>query len=307
MTIDNGFPISYFYIVSKLNGMVIDVENPEAAQDGSRVVMAPKVEEKPARDTQLFIHQDGFLTNKRTGLVLDIDHAGTFTGIFTGEKSLFLDQMKEENADDQRFGYDAEFGHIYRLSDPRKVFDIKGSKDEAGTRVVMYKRKEEVEEAANQLWTIELADPPKPVDSDDEEEDDSKRARINAWFGSWWGWGRKKNEVLDERELEEANKKVYEEKKKSHFSYELLAGAAAFAAVKMWEHKREEDGQPMDHALVKQLIAGFAAAEITKLIQDHRTDDDDDDDDEDKKQKKVGIMQRMAISAATNYFESKYS
>lgn len=31
MTIDSGFPIGYFYIISNLNGMVIDVEDPENA------------------------------------------------------------------------------------------------------------------------------------------------------------------------------------------------------------------------------------------------------------------------------------
>jgi hypothetical protein len=79
-------------------------------------------------------------------------------------------------------------------------------------RVMVYHRKP-VEEAINQLWTIELADPPRMIDSDDEDEDDSKRERMKAWFGNWKGWGHKKHEVLAERDLEEANKKVYKEKK----------------------------------------------------------------------------------------------
>jgi hypothetical protein len=77
---------------------------------------------------------------------------------------------------------------------------------------MIYKRKP-LEEATNQLWTIELADPPRMIDSDDEDEDDSKRERMKAWFGNWKGWGHKKHEVLSERDLEEANKKVYKEKK----------------------------------------------------------------------------------------------
>lgn len=69
----------------------------------------------------------------------------------------------------------------------------------------------------NQLWTLELADPPKVIDSDEEDEaDDHKCARLRAWFGSWGGWNKSaKDNVLQEKELKEAHKKVYE-KKKSH-------------------------------------------------------------------------------------------
>jgi hypothetical protein len=35
----------------------------------------------PERDSQLWIHQDGILTNKLTGLVLDIKRAESFIGI----------------------------------------------------------------------------------------------------------------------------------------------------------------------------------------------------------------------------------
>ncbi|KAI8142623.1 hypothetical protein BJV82DRAFT_615525 [Fennellomyces sp. T-0311] len=306
MTISNNFPIGYFYIVSKLNGLVIDVQDPENAKIGSKIYMSKKLEESPERDSQLFIHQNGFLTNKLTGHVLDIDRAGTFMAIFTGEQHLFLDGMKEaDSADDQRFGYDPEHGYIYTLSDPQTVFDIKGNDDDEKSRVMVYKRKNDVSEAKNQLWTIELSDPPRPIDSDDEDEDDGKRQRIKAWFGSWSGWGGKKDEVLNERDLEEAAEKVEKKKNKSHLSYELMAGAAAFAAVKAWENKKEEDGEPMEHAFAKKMVASFAAAQITKMIAERG--DDDDDDDEDKKEKKKGLMERMAISAATNYFEKKYS
>lgn len=92
------------------------------------------------------------------------------------------------------------------------VVDIRHEDINEDARVMIYKKKA-LEEATNQLWLIEPADPPKQIDSDDEDEDDSKRERIKAWFGKWEGWGHKKREVLSEKELEEANKKVYKEKK----------------------------------------------------------------------------------------------
>lgn len=92
------------------------------------------------------------------------------------------------------------------------VVDIRHEDLKEDARVMVYEKKP-IAEAANQLWTIELADPPRMIDSDDEDEDDSKRERMKAWFGNWKGWGHKKGEVLAEKDLEEANKKVYKDKK----------------------------------------------------------------------------------------------
>lgn len=92
------------------------------------------------------------------------------------------------------------------------VVDIRSEDMKEDARCMVYKRKP-LEEAANQLWTLELADPPRMIDSDDEDEDDSKRERMKSWFGNWKGWGHKKREVLAEKDLEEANQKVYKDKK----------------------------------------------------------------------------------------------
>ncbi|KAF7728494.1 hypothetical protein EC973_006047 [Apophysomyces ossiformis] len=304
---DSAFPIGYFYIISKMNGLVIDVHDPETADVGSKIVTMQKKENSPERDSQLWIHQNGnawigFLTNKLSGLVLDVDRAKNFTAIFTGENHLYLDKMKEEDrAKDQRFGYDEATGFIYTLHDPSVVVDIRKKLSEEGAVVMVYDRKED-KMPANQLWSIEPADPPL-VDTDDEDEDDSKRARLRAWFGQWSGWGDKKKEVLNERELNEAHEKVYT-KKKAKLSHELLAGAAAYEAVKAWERKQQEEGKEVHHATAKKLIASIAAAELVKLFEERGSSSDDED--ESKKEEKKGLMQRMAVSAATNYFEAKH-
>ena len=44
-----------------------------------------------------------------------------------------------------------------------------------------------------------------------------------------------------------------------------MAGAAAFAAVKAWEHRQEENGEEMEHSTAKKAIAVFAAAEVSLL------------------------------------------
>ena len=47
-------------------------------------------------------------------------------------------------------------------------------------------------------------------------------------------------------------------------THELLAGAAGFEAVRMYEHHREREGIVEHHALGKELLAGFAVAEVDK-------------------------------------------
>jgi hypothetical protein len=47
-------------------------------------------------------------------------------------------------------------------------------------------------------------------------------------------------------------------------THELLAGAAGFEAVRMYEHHREREGIIEHHDLGKELLAGFAAAEVDK-------------------------------------------
>lgn len=170
---------------------------------------------------------------------------------------------------------------------------------------MIYKKAEVLEEGINQLWDLQLADPPKVMDSSDDDEDDNKRARLSAWFGSWWGWGDdEKNDVLKEKELKKAHEKVYE-KKKSHLSYEIIAGAVAVQAVKMYMEKQEQDGQDVHFKGAKEAVAAYAAREMVKMFMERGTDDDDENDDEETKEKKQSLLQKMAQSAAVNYFETK--
>jgi len=53
-------------------------------------------------------------------------------------------------------------------------------------------------------------------------------------------------------------------------THELLAGAAGFEAVRMYEHHREREGIVEHHELGKELLAGFAAAEVDKHFENGR-------------------------------------
>jgi len=64
---------------------------------------------------------------------------------------------------------------------------------------------------------------------------------------------------------------VYDYDRPRHeVTHELLAGAAGFEAMRMFEDHREREGIPEHHELAKELIAGFATAEVDKHFERDR-------------------------------------
>lgn len=57
------------------------------------------------------------------------------------------------------------------------------------------------------------------------------------------------------------------EEHKAAWTHELLGSAAAFAAMRAYNKKQEEEGKPVDHALAKELLAGFAAGAVDNLVE----------------------------------------
>ena len=61
---------------------------------------------------------------------------------------------------------------------------------------------------------------------------------------------------------------VYDDQRPRHeITHELLAGAAGFEAVPMYEHHREDEGITEHHQLGKELLGAFAGAEIDKHFE----------------------------------------
>ena len=73
---------------------------------------------------------------------------------------------------------------------------------------------------------------------------------------------------FDFLEAQGARDQVYGNEYPRHqVTHELLAGAAGFEAMRMYEHHREREGIVEHHELGKELLAGFAAAEIDKHFE----------------------------------------
>ncbi|RAL12737.1 DUF3759 domain-containing protein, partial [Aspergillus homomorphus CBS 101889] len=68
---------------------------------------------------------------------------------------------------------------------------------------------------------------------------------------------------------DDAHRQVYEGQQhhEAKFSHELLAGAASFEGMKLFEDHQRKQGKTVNHAFAKELLAGFVGAEIDKLAE----------------------------------------
>ncbi|KAF7730411.1 hypothetical protein EC973_002217 [Apophysomyces ossiformis] len=57
------------------------------------------------------------------------------------------------------------------------------------------------------------------------------------------------------------------EEHKSSITHQLLAGAAAFEAMRLYNKKKEEEGEAVDHATAKEFLAAFTGATVDRLVE----------------------------------------
>ncbi|KAG0174427.1 hypothetical protein DFQ28_007698 [Apophysomyces sp. BC1034] len=57
------------------------------------------------------------------------------------------------------------------------------------------------------------------------------------------------------------------EEHKSSISHQLLAGAAAFEAMRLYNKKKEESGEEVSHSTAKELLAAFTGATVDRLVE----------------------------------------
>lgn len=63
------------------------------------------------------------------------------------------------------------------------------------------------------------------------------------------------------------NTEVVTEEHKAEWTHELLSSAAAFAAMRAYNKKQEEEGNEVDHSLAKELLAGLAGGAVDNLVE----------------------------------------
>ncbi|EER32080.1 conserved hypothetical protein [Candida tropicalis MYA-3404] len=53
----------------------------------------------------------------------------------------------------------------------------------------------------------------------------------------------------------------------SNLSHEVVAGAASFAATKMFEDRQRKKGLPVSHSFAKKALSALAGSEIDKIFE----------------------------------------
>ncbi|KAI8332130.1 ricin B lectin domain-containing protein [Chlamydoabsidia padenii] len=141
-----SFPTGWFYIESQCeHNMVLDVAL-DSLKQAAKVIVWPRKRGNESNN-QLWMYDKGYIINKNSGLVLDIQG-----GIIESDKQIIQYKRKlTENAQNQRWYY-REDGLIYPQVDPNLVLDIRGNWTKPGTVVLLYERK--FTENYNQRWNL---------------------------------------------------------------------------------------------------------------------------------------------------------
>lgn len=107
--------------------------------------------------------------------------------------------------------------------------------------------------------------------------------------------------IFGHHEAKNANEQVYGNEQptrehKSSWTHEIIAGAAGFEAMKAYEDHVRRSGKKPSYGLMKELLAGFASAEVDKLIETKGLDEID-----------ALKAKRMASQVAHKIADERYS
>ncbi|KAJ6473922.1 hypothetical protein DFH09DRAFT_468301 [Mycena vulgaris] len=79
----------------------------------------------------------------------------------------------------------------------------------------------------------------------------------------------------DDSDQAQAYDQVVNAPHKASLSHELIAAAASFEAAKAYEKHCAENGKPDNHAVAKELMAGFAGAFVDRMVETKGLDEVD--------------------------------
>ncbi|KAF9409794.1 hypothetical protein BGZ94_001860, partial [Podila epigama] len=144
----------WFYIKSKASGLGLDVEHgfwrdhtkPGAPIELNTQKLYASATRHALLELQLWKYENGFIINRRTGLVLDV-YRGELNN---GAKVIQWSRKSENNANQQ---WVVSNGFIYLKSQPNLVLDVDGDGTRDGARISLGERKDK--KNLDQRWSFE--------------------------------------------------------------------------------------------------------------------------------------------------------
>ncbi|CAO3695633.1 unnamed protein product [Umbelopsis ramanniana] len=256
-----AFPPGFFFIQSqRFPTLTIDVNDGSMTKDTDNV-------------NQLWAYEDGFIVNKKSGLVMDIRGGEVKAG-----KSIIQYTRKGIMARNQEWRF--VDGFICPISDERLCLDIESTNASPGTNVVLANRNMQ---RPGQKWDLVEHNPPQlalqhqmllPLTPQERKAREQAEIRLSA--------------------LADSHRLLYKEQAKE-ISEQQIAGAAAFEAIRLHIQECKKANQPIMSDQAGSSISALVSKEIERLSAEHSTGGD---------QKAI---ERTAMVVADRYFSREYA
>ncbi|KAF9430481.1 hypothetical protein BGZ76_000821, partial [Entomortierella beljakovae] len=157
ITVHSEFPIAkWFYIKSKASNLVLDVEHgffrdhtkPGAYVELNNQKLSASTQKHALLDLQLWRFEEGYIINRRTGLVLDAQGSSK-----AGTRLIQWTRKTEKTEDKTNQLWSVSNGFIHLKSQPNLVLDVDGDGSRDGARISINERKEKKNN--DQRWSFE--------------------------------------------------------------------------------------------------------------------------------------------------------
>ncbi|KAL1935946.1 hypothetical protein VTP01DRAFT_80 [Rhizomucor pusillus] len=260
------FPDGFFFIRCKNAEMALDVEGGGMLNDFNIIIWRQKMVDSI---NQLWMHEDGFLINRKSGLVLDIRG-----GDIKRDKAIIQYARKPGLAHNQRWKY--KDGYIFSAASPHLVLDIRGGEIKDAANVFLNTKQPG---SITQQWLIQ------PFE-------DAKAKKDLALLRPP-PTQRHLTEFPQPEDLCDYHRLVYQENKLDPLPKEV-AGAAAFEAMKLYVAAQKEKGEPFATPGARDTLQKLVAQQLSILYSKFNLDED-----------KASLC-RTAEQAAMNYFAREY-
>ncbi|CAO3592303.1 unnamed protein product [Absidia cylindrospora] len=234
----DSFPEGFFFIRCNQQKMAVDVNGGGMTNDATIIIWPQKMVDSI---NQLWMHEDGFLINKKSGLVIDIRG-----GEIKKDKLLIQYVRKPGLAHNQRWEY--KDGFIFPQAAPHLVIDIRGG-DFKETNGLFLNTKDI--HSKTQQWLIE------PFEN---EKSKNELALLRPAPNN------RTSSFARPEDLCDNYRTVYIEKNQNPSVIEMT-GAAAFKAIKDYIAHQKEIQQPILSPIARHSIQQLAGNEMQKLCQ----------------------------------------
>ncbi|KAI9274744.1 ricin B lectin domain-containing protein [Phascolomyces articulosus] len=269
MTFVDNFPEGFFFIRCKATEKAMDVNEGGMLNDFPIIIWPQKMVDSI---NQLWMHEDGFLINRKSGLVLDIRG-----GDIKKDKAIIQYARKPGLAHNQRWKY--KDGYIFPAAAPTLVLDVRGG---------------ELKDAASIFLNIKTNSPTQQWLIQPFEDARSKQDLVLLRPPPLQ---KHLTEFPQPEDLCDYHREVYHDNNNNNnnnesFSGKQIAGAAAFEAIRRYLSTQKEKGEPIVTSQARDTIQSLVVQEMTELKT--------------KLQFRDPELLRTAEQAASSYFAREY-